>query len=47
MVFAAPCSLPAQSSRPYSAEFKVTSVQTLANGGTISRETTEEQVRDA
>jgi hypothetical protein len=47
MVFAGPCNLLAQNNSPYTAEFKVTSIQTLANGGTITRETTEKRARDS
>jgi hypothetical protein len=32
---------------PYTAEFRITHVQTLANGSTITRETTEVHVRDS
>ncbi|MBB6142505.1 hypothetical protein HNQ77_000443 [Silvibacterium bohemicum] len=47
MVFAGPYGLLAQNNGPYTAEFKVTSIQTLANGGTITRETTEKRARDS
>jgi hypothetical protein len=33
--------------QPYTAEFKITSVQTLANGATITRESTEIEARDS
>jgi hypothetical protein len=33
--------------QPYTAEFKITSVQTLANGTTITRESTEIEARDS
>ncbi len=37
----------AQAKQPYTIEFKITSVQTLANGTTITRESTEIQARDS
>jgi hypothetical protein len=36
-----------RASQPYTAEFKITSERTLANGTTITQESTERQVKDA